>query len=267
MKDYRFKHWLEYADFGLGVNDKKQKKTIRDDDEGEGPTQPLNIEYVVNSLKKSPIGSKFPMPNDFFGELQWGEQAGALRLTFTPFAGTRVIIRKLSHDLNGDPIWICHKVLEVKNLYDDSPDSLTLMLQDVLIEMDHQGIDTPVADFKDMQRLVIRIAGKLRCKNTQNIFMYEGIRMIKPNEEYIIHWGVTGMGRQARGQQRVDQFAIHCTYSPKIGTIKVTGTEIGGKLDNYTWYYNQPSNFNEIFVAGQGGEEISHSVLTLFNTF
>lgn len=266
MSDYTFKHWLEYADFGLEVNSQNNKKTVRDDDEGEGPLHVLNIEYLTNVLKRNSIGSKWMVPNNFFGELQWGQQNGALRCSFGPDKA-RATIRKLTHDLEGNPVWICKKVLEIKNLYDENPDTLAVMLQDTLNEMDQQGLDAGQADYKDMQRLVIRLASKLRSRTSQQIFMYEGIRMIEENKEYIIHWGVTGMGRQARGQFRVDQFAVHCKYESKSGLIHVTGTRIGGKLASYKWEYNQPSDFKESFVPGQGEEEIAHAVLVLFNTY
>jgi hypothetical protein len=267
VRNYKFKHWLEYADFGLDISQKsREKKTLRDDDQGEAPLTPLDIGYVINCLKKSAVGTKWSTPNDFFGELQWGDGSGALRLEFNPPA-SRIVVRKLIYDVDSQPTWICKKVVEIQNLYDKHPDSLTALLFGVLEEVDHEGLDSPVNDFEGMQRLVIRIAGKLRSRNTQNVFVYEGIRMVKENKEYIIHWGVTGMGRQARGQRRIDQFAVHCTYDPKFGTVKVSGTEIGGKLDNYSWYYDQPSNFCETFVPSQGEDEIATMVLVLFNTF
>ena len=64
-----------------------------------------------------------------------------------------------------------------------------------------------------------------------------------------------------------DGAVIHCTYKKDEGTIRISGTQIGGKLDNYTWYYNQPSDFCEMFVPAQKEEEIVSAILQLFNTF
>lgn len=265
MSNYSFNTWInEYADFGLDMT--KRPADFPEMKNQEDPLHPLNIEYVIKSLKGKSLGEKYTIPNDFFGELQWGEQDGAVRLTFSPLGGIRVVLRKLTHNFEGDPIWICKEVIMVKHLFDEHPDKLAFKIQESLTEMDYEGIDAPIADFKDLERLTIRLASDLRRKTTQKIFMYEGIRVVKENQKYIIHFGVTGMGVQAAGQKRLDQFAIQVEYSNKTGLIKIAGTELGDVINKHRWRY-EPSEFVEYFSPAQKEEEINNSILSHFNCY
>jgi hypothetical protein len=263
MRYYSFKNWLEYADFGLDVNKKPVDQEMKNQDK---PLMPLNVEYVINALKKTVLGEKYVIPNDFFGELQWGQQDGALRISFSNFGGNRVILRRLVHDLAGDPQWLCQKVIEVKNFYDDQPDKLTYEIREVLNKLDYEEVASPMREFEDMQRFVILLASDLRRKTSQKIFMYEGIRVLKENEKYLIHFGVTGNGVQRRGQKRLDQFAIHVEYHKNTGLVKITGTPLGDKIDKHRWIYD-PSSFIEFFSPAQKGEIINNAVLAHFNCY
>jgi len=264
MRNYSFNTWVnEYADFGLDMSRRPKDPELVNQDY---PLMPLNIEYVIKSLKGKSLGEKWSIPNDFFGELQWGEQDGSIRLSFSPLGGVRAVLRKLTHDLEGDPIWVCKKVIEVKHVFDEHPDKLTFKLQESLEKIDNQDIDAPHPDFDNLERLVLRLAGDLRRNTTQKIFMYEGIRVVKENYKYIIHFGVTGMGVQARGQKRVDQFAIQVEYSKKTGLIKIAGTDLGDSIAKHRWIYD-PSEFIEYFSPYQKEEEINSSILAHFNCY
>lgn len=263
MKDYGFNTWLEFADFGL---DMSKKPTTHEMDNKDDPLDPINVEYVIKSLKGKMLGEKFIIPNDFFGELQWGDQDGAIRLSFSPLGGIRATLKKLTHNLEGDPIWICKKVIEVKHIFDEHPDKLTFKIAESINEIDNEDIDSPMPDYKRLERLVISIASELRRKTTQKIFIYEGIRVLKEDKRYIIHFGVTGMGVQARGQKRVDKFLIQCEYSQKTGLIKIVGEDLGDSIDKHRWIVDV-SEFIEYFSPGQKEEEIIEAILTHFNCY
>lgn len=263
MKDYRFNTWLEYADFGLDLTKRPQDPEM---DNGDNPLMPLNVEYVIKSLKGKVLGEKYVIPNDFFGELQWGQNDGAIRLGFTPLGGLRVVLRKLTHNLEGDPTWICKKVIEVKHFFDSRPDSLSFKIDEALTHMDQEDIDAPARDFKNLENLTIHLASELRRKTTQKIFMYEGIRVIKENHTYIIHFGVTGNGVQRMGQKRLDKFCIQTEYSNKTGIIKIAGNELGDAIDKHRWIY-EPSDFIEFFAPGQSEDIITNAILAHFNCF
>ena len=261
---YSFTNWLEYADFGLDPSKGKAAPEIRDTEE---PLNPLNVEYVINSLKSTKLGTKSPLQNAFFGEVQWGEQDGALRLIFSPLGGLRVVVRKLIHDLEGEPAWICKKVVEIKNYFDQHPDRLAYELHEELIGMDYEGgLEAPSRDYKDLERLAIRIGSELRSNTTQRIFMYQGIRVVQENYKYIVHFGVTGMGVQRAGQKRLDQFAVFVEYNKTSGLIKITGNELGDVIDKHRWIYD-PSNFIEHFSPYQKEDEIKNAILAHFNSY
>lgn len=267
----KFANWFEekrlteYANFGF-EDYRQKKKNSSSKPSDELPMQPLNVEYITNLLGKKSYGPKIPIVDNYFGEVQWGISDGALQAKFSPLAGLNVSIRKMIHNLKGERVWICKKVVEIKNNYDEHPDKLHFLLDEVLKETDMMGLDMPDSNYKGLEKLIVQMAATLRRKTTQDIFMYEGIRVLEDDYKYLIHFGVTGEGRQRRGQKRLDQYAIHVTYNKDEGLIKITGTELGDKIDKYRWKYD-PSTFIEYFSPYQKAEEIMDAILVHFNCY
>lgn len=251
----------EYANFGFdNPNQTNPEVNINDN-----PLHPVDLEYISKSLKYKMLGTK-STTDKFFEELQWGEGDGALRLTFTPLGGTRAVLQKLIHNLEGTPTWICKKVVEIKNIYDEKPDNLTFLLHDLLMEMDTGNLDAASSDYQGLEHLTLKLAGNLRSRTTQRIFMFEGIRQVKEHEEYIIQFGVTGYGRQRKDQKRLDQFDVFTRYKKDEGTIKICGNELGSSIANYEWQYDV-SEFSEYFTPSQKEEDIINAILVSFNCY
>ena len=198
MKQYSFRQWLEYADFGF--DPKRKPKVVQVDN--EKPLRPLNIEYVVEDLVKQPLGIK-EATQLYFGDVRWGEGPGAVRLTFHPYRGTCVSIRKLATDLQGEGRWVCKKVLEVGNYYDNKHEgNLSFKLWDLLKEVDVTGIEHPTADYDGLENLALQIASAIRKYTTQQIFIYDGIKRIEENKHYIVKFNCTGYGVQRQEPEK-----------------------------------------------------------------
>lgn len=268
MLEKQFNNWLkkkqldEYARYGFELDSRNIKK----DPENDNPIQSVNLEYISKLLAKKAYGVKFPVRNNFFGEVQWGTSDGALQVKFSPLGGLNASVRKLIHTTNGEPVWICKKVLEIRHTYDEHPDKLHYALDEILKETDNAGLDAPDTNYKNLERLAIQLAATLRIKTTQKIFIYEGIRVLAEDERYIIHFGVTGQGRQRAGQKRLDQMQIDVTYMKEDGIIRIAANEVGDKIDNYRWQID-PSNFLEYFSPHQSVDEICAAVLAHFNCY
>jgi hypothetical protein len=262
--NYSFQKWRtyrEWADFGF----EKDKDTSVPEKNDDKPLNPLDVEYVSQLLKRRKIGVK-ESKLCYFGEIQWGEGPGAIKLEFSPLGGLRVRILKQIPNLIGESMWICKKVIVIKNFYDEHPDTLIENLSGFLTEVDSQQLDTPSNTYDGLENLVLNMASSLLRHTTQKIFIYEGIRRLKENEDYIIHFGVTGMGVQRQDQKRLDQFAVQVTYNKKEGIIRVGGNELGSHIKNHKWEYD-PSEFLEYFMPNQDYKEIIGSTLAHFNSY
>jgi hypothetical protein len=264
MIDFSFKTWLnEWADFGL---DKlpRGKQLLRIDPE-EKPIQHCNLEYVCNQVSRHKLGIK-EGTEPFFGEVQWGKGPGAVKVSIGPFGGTHAIVRKQTTNALGETIWVCKKVLEINNYYDQHEDTLTQNILKLAEEVDGQSIEAPVKDFNGLERLVLFMANELRRNTSQRIFIYEGIRKLEPNEHYIIHFGVTGMGVQRQDQKRLDQMQVEVKYDKERGFIKIAMNELGGPIRSHKWELD-PSEFIEYYSPAQTKEEITGTVLSLLNSY
>lgn len=259
MNKYRFSKWLEWADFGF----RQDQAEVPKNDPNTGIIKPLDIEYIQRSLERIKRPGK--QTDRFFGEMQWGDTDGAVRLQFTPFGGVKCIIRKLTKNLQGESLWICKRVIEVRHLFDEQPDKLTSELDRIINEVSGENIDAPSNTFEDTERLVLHLASKLRTARN-DLFFYEGIRRTKENADYTIHFGLHGMGVQRRGQKRVDEFMVRVAYHQNEGYIQIIGQEIDGPTKRHDWAIDQ-AQWNEAYMPSQSSEEIIETQYHLLRSF
>lgn len=250
-----FKKWIiqEFADFGF---DKVKKQIVPINDL---PEDPIDLGYVIEEIKRNRPGYK---ANDFFGNAQWGNTPGAVKLEFGPYGGLKAVIRKLSKNLMGEDRWICKKVVEIKDHTDAN--ALAYSLVEDLNEVQNKNIDGP-GNFAHLERLALRLAETLKRKTTQVIFINEGIKKTNENK-YIIHFDVTGMGVQRQGQKRLCQFDVYTEYMKDEGLIRITGEEIGSSIANWE-FQADPSQFQEWFSPAQSFDEIINAILAHFNSY
>lgn len=258
----RFSNWLkEWADFGLDNNSKDSPL----EHPSEDPILRLNVEYVIRDLKRHNLGIH-EAKEGFYGECQWGTEPGAIKVNFGPYGGLRATIRKLTTDADGDKMWVCKEVIMVKNYFDHNPDALIAKLHERLENYDQQNIDSPKKDWNKLEDFVLKLAPYLKNNTTQKPLFFEGIRRIKQNEHYIIHFGCKGAGVQRQDQKRLDQFQIEVTYDKKGGFIKVVGQELGDRIRSHRWSVD-PSEFIEYFMPSQPEKEIMECVLVHLNSY
>lgn len=259
MQNDSFKHWLnknfkEWADFGFD----KQKSWVPPKDLRDTPIPPHKINYIIESLRKVKLGIKEAKKWDFNSSAKWGEGNGAISVDIAPFGSLSASIRKQTNDMRGVPTPICKKVIQIWD-YED-PDKVIQQIYETLIEVDKENTPSPIREYQNLEKLAILITNKINRFAKTNILMFEGIRIVEPTRNYIIHYGVTGMGRQKRGQKRVDQIQIQLKYEADRGLIKIVGNEIGDHIGKHSWQFD-PSEFNEYFSPAQDKEEIADAIL------
>lgn len=262
MGKLHFRNWLlnEVADFGFD-----RSRPAFDRNAGEKPIYPFRLEYIRKVLRSHKVGNK-EAHEGFMNHVHWGSGFGAIRVNFTPFGGLRASIRRESVDAQGQAIWLCKKVIFVNDYYLKYPDALAMdILKDVEL-IDKEAIEVGVSNYRNLESLTRRLATYLDRKMIQRILMYEGIREVRADREYIIHWGCTGMGRQRQDQKRLDQFQIVVRYDEETGLIQVVGQEVGSPIQSYNWSAD-PSEFIEYFSPTQESVEICDSILTHLNVY
>lgn len=259
MNKYKFRNFVEFADFGFKQDLVEPPKN----DPNPGVLKPLDIEYIQKALAR--IKRSGTQSERFFGEMQWGDKDGAVRLQFTPFGGVKAVIRKLTKDLQGESIWICKRVIEVRHLFDEHPDKLTSELDKIINEVASENIDAPSNAFDQTERLVLHLASKIRTARS-DLFFYEGVRRTKENADYTIHFGLHGMGVLRRGQKRVEQFCVRVAYHQDAGYIQIIGQEIDGPARRHDWKIDQ-AQWNEVYMPSQSIEEIIESQYHFIRSF
>lgn len=258
MKELSFSSWIkklnEWADFGFTKPD-DPKKTVDTDDR---PTPSHHIEAIIRELRKTGMGLKEAKQDDFSTEVNWGEGPGALKAVISPFGGLRASLKKQTVDLNGHKAWATFKIINIED--NSNAENIAESIIKNLRMIDRENIPAPKSNCYNLETLAIHIAEGVNRFAKQKIMMYEAIRILRPQREYIIHYSVKGMGRQAEGQKRIDQIQIQVNFNEFTGMIRVCVNEIGDDIGKHNWRIF-PSEFKEDFTPTQDPKTVVNCVV------
>jgi len=262
-----FKNWLmrETNDiFGFQKTD-NEKIEVQDDK----PIKPINIELIMNELLKMPLNGIMPF-SKFLNQIQWGENNGAIQMVISPLGSFKSIIRGMQVDLEGNQAWICKSILP----YQDIPDAniqidedMAHMLFEIIEQTNQKQLESAIGNYSNLENLVVKLANETqRKKFMPEIFIFRGVKEIKHNEHYIIHFECRGQGVEAPGSGRLEMFAIEMTYNTKNGLIRSFGHDIQSPKKGHVWY-PQPSEWDEYFSPAQPPSEIVNCICSALSTY
>jgi hypothetical protein len=262
MIELNFREWISKDLYGFGTDPIGGTKPDRD----ERPMAHINIEQVVTDLRH-PINAKLPVESVAnMSEMQWGNQPGALRCSFSPLGGLTATITRMAPDLQGHYRWITKKVIPLSQHYNtrDIDRSLSEDLLDIVGQIDNTPPEAPNGNFHEMDRWALRLAQEVKRRHPQ-VFEYQNIKRTE-DHHHLIYFSLRGQGVQARGQHRFEQYIIDCQYEPEFGVIKVTGYGIQSKLGQHQWQITHP-DFRHVFMPIQQEQEVFECILGSFTKY
>lgn len=184
--------------------------------EPENPIDQFNIEALHDFLVERSLGQIRPRSR-YVNEVVWGEQPGAIRYWIGPTYFTAV--ERLGTDLEGNRLWYTKKAFQInRGGYGGYERIVAQEMFEQLEEVYHENPDSPSSEYKDLKRLVMVMADKLR-KSCRPIFMLNKIVEHSENR-YLICFNVRGQGVEAPGHQRVEQLTVDMNYYPKAGYLR-----------------------------------------------
>lgn len=259
----RFKQYLAEGKDIFGFDKEfghEPKKYLVSD---EMPIDPIDSEIFLGELNRLKLGTKRPLW-DWHNKVQWGKSVGAMQVDVSPIGSSKVIVRRLTSDLEGEPVWICKKVVRLNDVgVNKNEISVAYNLYNTLNEIDRQLIDAPERRFDELKRVAQSLSAYVRQKAPE-IFIYEGAKELADNY-FVIYFSYRGGG--AGGGIKAEQFNIQLTYDPRRGLIRSWGNEVvspGGC--SRSWELN-PSEWDELFTPSQPIEEIIEAITTAFSTY
>lgn len=252
----------EYANFGFEILRAEDKKDNKEDAEGENPVRGLDLEKLTSIVAKYPLGERMPR-QPFFDSVIWGRGSGSISLQF----GTKfdVLIEQLSYDLQGNPVWVTRKIL---NLNKDYFSGVEEIIADELLK-ELKVVNTMVAEspdkkYKDLEKLVKNVAYRTSGTVCDPLY-FEDICKVD-DDEYIIRYFVRGSGVEAPDHRRVEQTQIHLKYHQSTGVIQMIQSNVESSMRSHTWEV-MPSDFELYFMPTQSVDEISNSLSTIMKYF
>lgn len=258
----RFKNWLITEDI-FGFEDTPQ--VIIQKPKDENPIHNVSSDFIISELAKFNIGLKRPV-RGWHSIVEWGEeQPGALKVLVSPLGSTKIIVRRLTHNLLGEKVWVCKKIIPLRESYKNQEMDIALDLRENLLTFDKELLDTADKEYKDFGKLVTEIAVLAR-RNTPQWFIYQGVRKEQDDNHYIIHFDVRGQGVEAPTSQRVEEFCVDVSYRPSTGMVRCFGYEVDSPTRRHLWSC-RPSEWDENFTPSQPILEIASSIANALSIY
>ena len=263
-----FKKWLilnEGKDiFGFEKERAAPKKVV-----DESPIIPINPDDLIDTMLETNLDGRKAF-SDFPAQVQWGREPGAIQMVISPLGSFKSIVRKLHTNLKGESVWICKKIIpytDIMHANKKFDESLASDLFEQIEKVSKGDLEAPLNNYIKLDSLTIKIANYCRRKDIiPEIFMFRGIKQIKKNENYLIHFEPRGQGVEAPGSARVEQFIIDMSYNLETGIIKSFGHDVQSSIKGHQWY-PQPSEWEEYFSPSQSPNEITEAIGAALSTY
>lgn len=241
------------ADFGTG----RVQSPERDRPERENPINTFNIEYMKDMLCERTLGPLQPYSR-FVNEVMWGNGPGSIRIWVDPKSG--VYLDRLGVDLSGERRWYTKKYYQINRQgYGGYEEVVTHELFDRLSEVYEQPPESPKSDYKELNSLVISMAGRIR-KESRPIFLFDKIHKLNENR-YLISLNLRGQGVQQPGQSRAEKNITDVSYHPNEGYIRVINYMYSSPLGEHKWAVSGPDQ-DVCYFPTQSRDEIIDPVVT-----
>ena len=220
----------EYANYGF--EKKPSTEEISDSIDRELPIHKFDVEEMCTYLAMRKLGPHSAKAT-FVDCIVWGEEVGAVRVRVN--SQFQILVEKRGIDLNGTTKWICKKNYQInREGYGGFEDAVANELFEEVQDVYDQPLDAPAADYKDLERLAIKIAHRLE-QSARQIFVFENITKIN-NNRYIVVLGVRGQGVEAPQHMRVEENLTEVLYDEKAGCIRVFNTNVESPVGKeHTW--------------------------------
>lgn len=249
-----FKNWLEHADI-FGFTDRKLAEP-KNQDFLEKPIRGFNTEIMMDILSEKSIG--LFNPNSFFmNEMQWGEDVGSVKLSID--TGFTFYVKRLIPDLEGTPVWVTKKMLQLNRQgYGSYEDSVAGEIHDHLREAFDSPLDTPKAEFHDLENLTNAITRKIK-RVCNSAFVYERVQKTDVNN-YLIICNIKAGGVGLPGQSRGEKNITHINFKEETGIISVMNYNVESQVGRNRSWLLSPLDLELKFCPTQSFEEIAECV-------
>lgn len=263
-----FKSWLvsEMADYGFDQDMRNKPRGGTEAMDDDTTFKRLDGSKIITELAKLPaLGPN--KPNQIWNDVvQWGKGEGAIQCGVSPLGSMRVVVRRMTKDLQGEATWICHRVVPLgDNKAEDKEISIAHDVYDQLTEVSKEMVPGPDKEYGELERLSWKLWAAAKRDHPSYCMFPIGLR--KQNENYykmVFEFRGHGVLRQKAGRpSRAEQFNIDLIWDAKKGLIRVMGYDIDSTLGQHSWQV-KPSEFNEWFSPKQEHEQIIKNVVKIF---
>ena len=256
----KFKDYLEANIFGF----EDGKPVHNQQPIGDDPIDQIDAETILMELVRLKLGGKIALW-DWHDTVEWGkEQPGALKVEVSPLGKTRITTRRLTHNLLGERVWVCKRVIPFKDDHKYNEIELAHNVAENLILIDRELLDTPRKEYPDFGHLVVATAQNCR-QYAPEIFIYQGVRKTDDNN-YLIHFEYRGQGVEAPGAARCEEFCIEISFKPETGIVRSFGYEVQSPTRGHVWI-PQPSEWDEKFTPSQPIDEIMQQIVASLTSY
>jgi len=233
--------------------------------EGDRPLRPFDSQIIMKELLRHPIGDKTPHW-DWGDTITWGDRnlVEAIHVDVSPLGSFKVIMRKMIHNLRGEPTWICKKIHPLpEHKYRENEwlaaEHISGELKTINWEM-----DSPSQTY-DLEKMTLKMIEQIKIRRPCNQMVYQGCRK-KTENHYLIEMYLKAGGGGAPDNTRVEKFQITNYFDKEAGLVRVFGNNVCSPMSFRQWLPT-PSEFDEMFAPTQKVDEIVDCICDALSTY
>ncbi|NCA14139.1 MAG: hypothetical protein EBS89_08410, partial [Proteobacteria bacterium] len=229
MSRLSFRHFLEMANYGHDTAETSHIMGGTEQMKGDALFAKFNPNLIIEELVRLPPISTHEAVQIWDESVQWGTEAGAIRVSASPLGSLRLMTRRLTHDLLGEQMWVCKGVLPIRDYRDQHKEvALAHEMHESLERLSREPLEAPVPDYDGTERLAWRLWHTTKKRHPSYIMFPVSLR--KQDENYyklVYEFRGQGAGSPYNGKTgRSEQFNIDLVYYPKSGFLRCLGYDI-----------------------------------------
>jgi hypothetical protein len=268
MNRLSFRKWLldEMANYGFDGPTTSQILGGTDVMQGDDLFSKFDCSLVIDELTRMPAIGTSQALQIWDEVVQWGEDAGAVRVSASPLGSLRFVTRRLIADLNGEYTWICKKVNPIKDFDDQHEETkIASKMFEQVEEVMKEQLDIAVKNYEGLEKLAYKLWHGTKRQHPSYIMFPTNLR--KQNENYyklVFEFRGQGAGAPYNGKTgRAEQFNIDLVFYPEKGLIRCLGYDIDSSYRSRDFHL-QPSEWDEAFSPKQESDVIVENIIKLF---
>jgi hypothetical protein len=233
---------------------------------GEEVFNPVSSSKIMTELARLPgVGIKTP-DRKWNNIVEYGDGFGAIQVAVAPLGSMRIMTRRKTSDLQGNPVWILKNVFPLCDKKDlNLEETIASNIHQKLFEIENKMVEGPASEYPEFKKLAEKLWNSAKRNHPSYIMFPVTMRLQSENlYKFIFEFRGQGIGAPTQNRTgRAERFDIDLYWDREKGLIRCWAYDIESNINQHNWSV-QVSEWDENFSPKQPINEIVEAIIVNF---